>query len=162
MRSIQLAEASLVGVAHQTKGGTMRAQLRIVAVLSTAEQKKLHISLNGFKAVELDQEFEAVELKFIPPAELKRHQLALAVDRAARFKVREREAAEGKPDQQVLEFTAYLTGAQFEAVEFMSKMGPQVCRMELNPRQTELFDKGEPPPKKRTKDGKSAAAGKDE
>ena len=140
MRSMQLAEASLVGVAHQTKGGTMRAQLRIVAVLSTAEQKKLHISLNGFKAVELDQEFEAVELKFIPPAELKRHQLALAVDRAAKFKVREREAAEGKPDQQVLEFTAYLTGAQFEAVEFMSKLGSQKCGMELNPRQTDLFD----------------------
>lgn len=164
MKGFSLGEATLGGVIHQAKGGAMRAQIRVAAVLSTAEQKKLHIGLNGFKAVELDQEFETVELKFFPPDALKAHQLALSVDRAAKFKVREQDAKDGKPDRQVLEFTAYATGPQFEAVQFMNTLGNQACRMELVERQGELFEKAATakavPAKKPAK--KAAAAGKDD
>ena len=149
MKAITLDEATLTGVVHQAKNGSMRAQLRVAAVLSAAECRKLHISLNGFKAVELDQEFEAVELKFVPPDSLKSHQLAVAVDRAAKFKVREHEAKEGQAERQVLEFIAYASGAQFEAVQFMATLGSQTCRLELSDRQGELFP--EEPPKRKGK-----------
>ena len=146
MTKMVLSEAALVGVAHVSKGGKLRSQVRVTAVLSTAEQKRLHISLNGFKAVELDQEFEAVELRFIPPDALKAHVLSISADRAAKFKVREHEAKEGQAERQVLEFTAYASGAQFEAVQFMATLGNQPCRLELSDRQGELF---EDPPRKR-------------
>lgn len=140
MTKIVLGEAALLGVTHQAKDGTMRAMLRIQAVLSAAEQKKLHISLNGFKAVELNQEYELVELKFIPPDSLKYHQLTVMVERAAKFKVRGYEATEDKPERQVLEFTAYASGPQYEAVNFMATLGNQPCQVELADFQIALFE----------------------
>lgn len=151
MKPITLNEATLTGVVHQAKNGVLRAQLRVSAVLSSAEQKKLHIGLNGFKAVELDQEYETVQLKFHPPEELKAHQLAVSVDRAAKFKVREHEAKDGKPERQVLEFIAYVDGPQFEAVQFMATLGTQTCRMELIERQGELFEVETPARKRAAK-----------
>ena len=160
MKGFSLGEATLDGVKHERKGGALGVQIRVAAVLSTAEQKKLHIGLNGFKAVTLDQEFETVELKFFPPDALKSHQLALSIDRAVNFKVREQEAKDGKPDRQVLEFTAYATGPQFEAVQFMNTLGSQTCRMELIERQGELFEQpaaGKAAPAKRSLSAKRFA-----